>query len=343
MMGVEFAPGAPGAPVSRWETYPDYRDSGVKWLGKIPVDWEVKKLKYTSHLDYGDSLPAEVREEGDIPVYGSNGIVGFHSNANTLAPVLIIGRKGSFGKVNYSEKPCFSIDTAYFIDLRNTQSNLWWLFYIFQLLNLDSLSQDSAIPGLSREFVYNQIVPNITLHEQRTIAAFLDRKTAHIDTLISKKERLITLLQEKRAALISHTVTKGLDSDVPMKDSGVEWLGEIPVHWKMARFRRICRVQQGLQIAQTNRFAEPKPNRFEYITIKSIHAGDASNLKEYIENPPKSVICTPDDILLARTGATGEVISGQNGVFHNNFFKIIWDQSQFGAQKTDQKYPVTLV
>ena len=113
------------------------------------------------------------------------------------------------------------------------------------------------------------------------------------------------------------------------KDSGVEWLGEIPEHWKAIRLRRRCQLQQGLQIAQNERFSEPGDNRFEYITIKSINSGSTHvNNKEYIEKPPSSVICIPDEILLARTGATGEVISGQFGVFHNNFFKVNYNQKK---------------
>lgn len=99
----------------------------------------------------------------------------------------------------------------------------------------------------------------------------------------------------------------------------------------MKRLRHVTRINQGLQMAQSARFSEPGPNRFEYITIKSIHAGDQGN-KEYIENPPRSVICNPEDILLARTGATGEVISGQLGAFHNNFFKVEYDSNQINRR-----------
>jgi type I restriction enzyme S subunit len=113
-----------------------------------------------------------------------------------------------------------------------------------------------------------------------------------------------------------------------MKDSGVEWLGEVPEGWEVKQFRRICHLKQGLQIAQNERFGEGGENRFEYITIKSINAGIDNINKEYIENPSKSVICYPDDILLARTGATGEVISNQFGVFHNNFFKVQYQKNK---------------
>ena len=83
------------------------------------------------------------------------------------------------------------------------------------------------------------------LPEQRAIAAFLDRETAKIDALVAKKERLIELLQEKRTALISDAVTKGLDPDVPLKDSGVEWLGEIPTHWEVRRLRTLANIKTG--------------------------------------------------------------------------------------------------
>ena len=174
-----------------------------------------------------------------------NGPVGFHSQPNTHRPVLIIGRKGSFGKINYSDQPCFAIDTTYYIDARNSGSDLRWLFYALLLLRLDAISEDSAIPGLSRELAHYQRLPSISLPEQRAIAAFLDRETAKINALIEKKERLIELLQEKRAAIISHAVTKGLDPTVPMKDLGVEWLGEIPAHWNAVCLKYLARLNYG--------------------------------------------------------------------------------------------------
>jgi type I restriction enzyme S subunit len=93
---------------------------------------------------------------------------------------------------------------------------------------------------LSREFAHQQYLPKVPFPEQYAIAAFLDRETAKLDTLIAKKRRLIDLLGEQRAALISRAVTKGLNLDAPLKDSGVEWLGEIPAHWEVARLRFIA-------------------------------------------------------------------------------------------------------
>jgi type I restriction enzyme S subunit len=234
-----------GNGVRRWKRYPEYKESGAVWLHGIPAHWEERRLKYVARLAYGDSLPDGDREAGEVAVFGSNGVVGMHKHANTSAPVIVIGRKGSFGKINYSASPCFAIDTTYFIDSHTTTADVRWLFHVLPLLGLDSVSKDSAVPGLSREDAYANCLPVPPKEECRLIAAFLDCETTKIDALVAKKERLIELLQEKRAALISHAVTKGLDPNVPMKDSGVEWLGKIPKHWDVMRMKHVCKLQTG--------------------------------------------------------------------------------------------------
>jgi len=219
----------------RFRPYPTYRDSGVEWLGQVPERWELRRVKQVTRFAYGDSLSADNRNDGDVDVFGSNGPVGRHDTANTCGPCLVIGRKGSFGKVNYSPKPCFTIDTTYFIDRTQTRANMCWLYYVLSWLRLDSFSKDSAVPGLAREDAYGRWLPYCELGEQQAIAAFLDRETARIDELIAKKQRLIELLAEKRTALISHAVTKGLNPDALMKDSGIEWFGQVPNHWEITR------------------------------------------------------------------------------------------------------------
>lgn len=227
--------------MSKYKRYERYKDSGVEWIGEIPEHWGVIKLKYVTKLAYGDSLPTENREEeGEVDVFGSNGKVGTHNVANTLSPVIIVGRKGSYGKVTYSDKKCFAIDTTYYIDNRCTKSNIKWLYYSLMVLELDKNSQDTGVPGLSREYAYNKYVPVPTVNEQVAIANFLDQKTAEIDGLIADKEKFIELLQEKRQAIITEAVTKGLNPNVRMKDSGIEWIGEIPEHWKVTKLKYIA-------------------------------------------------------------------------------------------------------
>ncbi|NLI08840.1 MAG: hypothetical protein GX457_17400 [Thermotogaceae bacterium] len=254
--------------------YPAYKPSGIEWLGEIPEHWEVYRLKTITRLGYGDSLSADDRIPGSYPVYGSNGVVGEHVQANTKAPCLIVGRKGSFGKVSYSNIPCFAIDTTYFIDDRFTSNDLRWLYYSLQWLRLDSFSKDSAVPGLSREDAYNNVLPFCQIDEQRSIAAFLDRETARIDALIEKKRRQIELLKEKRSALISHAVTKGLDPNAKMKDSGIEWLGEIPEGWEVLPFKRLGDFQGGAGFPNDEQGCEENELPFYKVSDTNLHGNE---------------------------------------------------------------------
>lgn len=229
--------------------YPAYKYSGAPWLGNVPEHWEVRRIKQVCRLTYGDSLPTEIRQHGIVAVFGSNGRVGFHTISNTHAPCIIIGRKGSFGKVNFSPEPIFAIDTTFFVDERFTKANLRWLFYLLGWLKLDEVSKDSAVPGLDREDAYKRLVayPNDPA-EQYAIARVLDHADWCIHRYVRVKQKLIKLLNEQKQAIIHRAVTRGLDSNVRLKPSGVDWLGDVPEHWDVFRSRRLFYVRKELAL-----------------------------------------------------------------------------------------------
>jgi type I restriction enzyme S subunit len=162
-----------------------------------------------------------------------------------LAPAVVVGRKGSFGKITYADAGGFCIDTAYFVDARSATCDLRWAFWALQSLQLDEVTEDTGVPGLSREHAHGKRLPIPATQAQVAIAAYLDRETARIDALIEKKTRFIELLREKRQALITQAVTQGLDPSVPMRDSGVEWLGRVPAHWAVLSFQRVVFIAEG--------------------------------------------------------------------------------------------------
>ena len=133
--------------LQRFRPYPAYQDSGVAWLGQVPVHWDVAVLKRVCGFAYGDSLPSDSRQDGAFDVYGSNGAIGTHERHNTLAPCLIIGRKGSFGRINYSDRPVLAIDTTFFVDTRTTSHDIRWLYYVLIHAALDSATKDSRTPS----------------------------------------------------------------------------------------------------------------------------------------------------------------------------------------------------
>ena len=229
----------------RYRPYPAYKDSGVEWLGEIPAHWEVKKLKHLVHISSGFTLPQSFdRYEGKYPVYGSNGRIGYCDRYLIANQAIVIGRVGASGTVNVVPERSWISDNALIVRIVG-QTQLLWLRYILQAANLGEHAAKNAQPIITATFVGDQALATPTNSEQRAIAAFLDRETAKIDALVAKKERLIELFQEKRTALISHAVTKGLDPDAPLKDSGVEWLGEIPAHWEVGRLRTLVNIKTG--------------------------------------------------------------------------------------------------
>ena len=124
-----------------------------------------------------------------------------------------------------------------FIDESTSRNHLRWLYWLLQTLRLDEGTDEVAVPGLNRETVYSRDVLVPPLPKQRAIADFLDRKMARLDTLIAPKERVLALLAEKRRALITHTVTHGLNPHAPLRYSGIPWLGKTPTHWKIVALR----------------------------------------------------------------------------------------------------------
>ena len=207
--------------------------------------WPRVKLKYVTRFGYGDALPNNESQDGAFRVFGSNGPFAFFSRVNTGAPTIIIGRKGSYGKVNWTTEPCFASDTTFFVDDSISLNHLRWVYWLLQTLRLDEGTDEAAVPGLNRETAYAKDVLVPPLPQQRAIANYLDRETARLDALVAAKERVLGLLAEKRRALITRAVTRGLHPNVPLRDSGIPWLGKIPAHWKTPPVYARFEVQLG--------------------------------------------------------------------------------------------------
>ncbi|MDN3400775.1 restriction endonuclease subunit S [Pseudoalteromonas sp. APC 3213] len=323
----------------RYKAYPEYRHSDVSWCGDVPIHWKDIKFKWVIEEKKKTSNPA-------LP----SGSISFgkviYKNENSLAPET----KASYQEVlsgellinplnlNFDLKSLRTalstinvvVSTGYIVGHISKKLNsnyMRWVMHQFDVSHMKTMGS-GVRQTINFTDIGNSTVSIAPINEQQRIASFLDHETAKIDTLIAKQEKLIELLKEKRQAVISHAVTKGLNPNAPMRDSGVEWLGEVPEHWEVMQFRRVTKLSQGLQIPQSERFYENGKNRAEYITIKSINAGEKSTFKEYIESKNSRVFCTKNEILLARTGATGEVITDVEGVFHNNFFKVSFNEKQ---------------
>ncbi|WP_338813278.1 restriction endonuclease subunit S [Bernardetia sp. Wsw4-3y2] len=224
------------------EKYENYKDSGIEWIGEIPEHWEIKKLKYLTLIGNGRDHKNVWDEDGQYPIIGTGGEFG---RANTFLfdkPSVILGRKGTIDKPMFIDKPFWAVDTAYFtISKENTDTK--YLFYLSNTINFDFYKYGSAVPSMNQEQlkeIYFSAPP--TKKEQTAIANYLDKKTSDLDQLISEKKQLIKLYQEEKTGIINQAVTKGINPDVKLKNSGIEWLGDIPEHWEVKQFRHIIDV-----------------------------------------------------------------------------------------------------
>ncbi|EHA1082303.1 restriction endonuclease subunit S [Photobacterium damselae] len=245
----------------KYRAYPEYKDSGVEWLGDIPLNWSVCRLKQmlSSPMSYGANEAAEraitsepryiritdMNNDGSLKNDTFRSLPWDVANQYLLKDLdILLARSGAtVGKSFIYRKDfgncCYA---GYLIKASCDSAKLnpeyaFWFFQSAQYWQYISSSQIQAtIQNVSAEKYGEMYLPlPSSINEQNQIAAFLDHETAKIDTLIEKQQKLIELLKEKRQAVISHAVTKGLNPDAPMKDSGVEWLGEVPEHWEVSR------------------------------------------------------------------------------------------------------------
>lgn len=249
--------------------YPEYKDSGVEWLGQVPEHWEVDRIKASivssKNGIWGDESKGD---ENDIPCVRVadfdrqklrvelteptiRNVTSREREGRTLNKGDLLLEKSGGGEnqpvgcvVLYDdERPAVCSNFVARVQLKPGMGSSFWRYvhaaaYAVRLTT-GSINQTSGIQNLDQDRYFNERAAFPPPEEQTDIATFLDHETAKIDALVAEQEKLITLLQEKRQAVISHAVTKGLNPNVPMKDSGVEWLGEVPAHWSCIKLKHL--------------------------------------------------------------------------------------------------------
>jgi len=286
--------------------YPTYKDSGVEWLGEVPVHWEAAQLKQFVEIQNGADHK-HVEEDDGYPVFGSGGPFAYASDFLYDGESVLMGRKGTIDKPLYVVGRFWTVDTMYWTKIRAGASGRF-AYYLALTIPFDYYSTNTALPSMTKGNLSSHVVSKPPLVEQVQIAAFLDRETAKIDALVAEQERLIELLKEKRQAVISHAVTKGLDPNAPMKDSGVEWLGEIPAHWALRRLKHVSSfITVGIVVNPSSFIAE---SGLPFIYGGDIREGaiDGMNARRISpsasEENPKTRL-NAGDLLTVRVGAPG--------------------------------------
>ena len=247
----------------KYQAYSDYKDSGIEWLGKIPKHWTVSRIKYIAPFQVGWTPPTknDANFEGENLWANISDLRGktIHDTAKKISDEaakvasmditprgsLLYSFKLSVGAVSFAGKDMYTNEAiASFVE--GATLPLSYLYYVLPKFVIENASTN--IYGariLNLELINNAMMLAPSPQEAKNIANFLDHETAKIDTLIDKQQQLIKLLKEKRQAVISHAVTKGLNPNAPMRDSGVAWLGDVPEHWEIIPLKYLCKFSGG--------------------------------------------------------------------------------------------------
>jgi type I restriction enzyme S subunit len=322
--------------MSKYKRYERYKDSGVEWIGEIPEHWEINKLKRLSNIITGNTPPKSEEENYDdegIPWVKPDNIQDDGTISETKERLSVIGLQkarlipkssaivcciGTVGKVGFTQEDCTTNQQINSIIFE--RPSIWNNKYGFYCLcssknEHEKYSNKVVVSILNKTQQGNILMPVPSLKEQKAIASFLDQKTAEIDDLIADKEKLIELLQEKRQVIITEAVTKGLNPNVRMKDSGVEWIGEIPEHWEIRKLKYLGEAIIGLTYSP------------EEIADEGVLVLRASNIKNnkivfddnvYVNKKvPNKLITRHGDILICSRSGSRELI-GKNACIDEN-------------------------
>ena len=318
--------------MAKYKAYPEYKDSGVEWLGELPAHWTTLAIKHVAQLNPSKSsisvekmkgmcsfIPMEklkfnslcLDEIKDVTdVY--NGYTYFENEDILIAKVTpCFENKNMVVAHDLNNGIGFGSSEIYVLRCNDIINNNF-LFYRLQEDNFMSIAEGAMTGAGGLKRVPSEVLNNFKFglpskKEQSIIVDFLDHETTKIDNMIEKQQQLIELLKEKRQAVISHAVTKGLNSDAPMKDSGVEWLGEVPEHWVPIQLGKVC-----YQVSDGPHFS---PNYVDsgvlFISARNIKVNgwsldDAKYITEKDYNEfSKRVIPEIGDVLYTKGGTTG--------------------------------------
>lgn len=266
--------------------YDKYKDSGIAWIREIPEHWDKNKIIRLFSIIGSGTTPKSSKEDnyiGSVNWIQSGDINGgyIENCKNTIsdtalkeystlkiykAPFIIVAMYGaSVGNISISNiDGC--VNQACCV-MNETKQNFKYLFYAMNSVKryLIYKAEGGGQPNISQDKIKNTWMPIPPFEEQQSIATYLDQKCSEIDELITLQEEMITKLQSYKQSVITEAVTKGLDKNVPLKDSGIEWIGEIPEHWEVKRLKNVCSTNNASLSDKTSKEFE-----FDYVDIGSV-------------------------------------------------------------------------
>jgi type I restriction enzyme S subunit len=307
------------------------------------MNWSEINLGDVISLNYGKSLPAKSRDGGDYPVYGSNGVVGGHSEPLVKTEGIVVGRKGSFGEVQFSDRPFFPIDTTYYIDELYGMPVRYW-FHLLRFLPLNQLNRATAIPGLNREDAYGLSIRLPPLAEQKAIAEKLDTLLAQVESTKARLERIPKILKRFRQSVLAAAVSGKLTEEWRKILDGGESAEALFVRWNESREKRFNDKQEELlrlgKIKRKKNSKLPLEPDLETSPPQEIPKNwkmvSVSQFAECLDSqrvPVKKADRITAKGIYPYFGANGEVDRVDDYIFDGDYVLVTEDETFYGREK----------
>ncbi len=274
--------------IANLNPYPAMKDSGVPWLGEVPEHWDVAPLGRYLRVKSGDMISADEERSDGVPIYGGNGVRGYTYKSNTEGPVLLLGRVGAkCGCVHLVGGKLWASEHALRV-IPQVSINLSFFARLLVHSDLNQYAIRTAQPLINSTIVRTHRVTVAPNFEQASIVRFLDHYDRKIRRYIRAKQKLIKLLEGEKQAIILRAVTRGLHPNVPLKPSGVEWLGEVPEHWEVRRNGRV--------------FAQRNETGFADLPILEVSLRTGVRIRDFENSVRKQVMSDRDKYKRAVSG-----------------------------------------
>lgn len=319
--------------------YESYKDSGVQWIGEIPSHWEVCRVKHryslvtgftpdTKRLDFYDESNGETwvtiadisgKFIDDSSKYISDKYIKEFKPQKVVKGSLLYSFKLSVGQVAFASKDLYTNEAiASFLDTNRVC--LPFMYYAAPLFIIENANTNIyGAKILNQDLINNAFTIFPPLEEQKAIAEWLDVKCGEIDKLIATQQRRIELLQELRQSIITRAVTRGINPDAPLRDSSIDWIGQIPTHWDSCRLKFILHLLNGRAYAQNELLEEGK---YKVLRVGNFFTNSQWYYSDLELEPDK--YCHKGDLLYAWSASFGPYIwDEENTIYHYHIWKVL--------------------
>ena len=311
----------------------DMKDSGVRWIGEIPTKWTIAKAKNCVEIQNG----SDPKTEGSIPVYGSGSMSFKTCGEYKEGPSVLIGRKGATLHIpHYISSKFWNVDTAFNVYSKSI-FDLKYYFYCAHVFDYTFYMSQTTLPSMTQTAYENMFLPLPTKEEQYAIANQLDQICSKIDAVLEKTRASIEEYKKLKQTVITQVVTKGVRGDRPMKDSSIEWIGDIPAEWRKTQLRHCAAIKSGITLGKKYEKTDSLVER-PYLRVANVQDGyvDLSVLTtiEVTQDEDLKYRLRAGDVLMTEGGDRDKL--GRGCVWHGEIEPCLHQNHIFAVQTSKE-------